>query len=52
MGQAMDIREAAGAELSFDLLAALRPATSIRSRVIRRGGGIDVSIITCVTTAD
>jgi len=28
-------------------LAALRPATSIRSRVIRRGGGIDVHIITC-----
>ena len=28
-------------------LAALRPGTSIRSRVIRRGGGIDVHIVTC-----
>src|SRR5580693_6982035 len=28
-------------------LAALRPAASIRSRVIRRGGGLDVHIVTC-----
>lgn len=27
--------------------AALRPAASIRSRVIRRGGGLDVHIVTC-----
>jgi hypothetical protein len=33
-------------------LAALRPATSIRSRVIRRGGGLDVHIITCPPTAN
>jgi two-component system sensor histidine kinase KdpD len=32
-------------------LAALRPGTSIRSRVIRRGGGIDVHIVTCTPTA-
>ena len=31
--------------------AALRPA-SIRSRVIRRGGGLDVHIITCTPTAN
>ena len=28
-------------------LAALRPAASIRSRVIRRGGGLDVHLVTC-----
>jgi K+-sensing histidine kinase KdpD len=28
-------------------LAALRPAVSIRSRVIRHGGGLDVHIVTC-----
>ena len=32
-------------------LAALRPAASIRSRVIRRGGGLDVHIVTCTPTA-
>jgi K+-sensing histidine kinase KdpD len=32
--------------------AALRPAASIRSRVIRRGGGLDVHIITCTSTAN
>jgi two-component system sensor histidine kinase KdpD len=31
-------------------LAALRSATSVRSRVIRGGGGIDVHIITCTPT--
>jgi two-component system, OmpR family, sensor histidine kinase KdpD len=31
-------------------LAALRPAASIRSRVIRRGGGLDVHIVTCTPT--
>jgi two-component system sensor histidine kinase KdpD len=30
---------------------ALRPAASIRSRVIRHGGGLDVHIITCTPTA-
>jgi two-component system sensor histidine kinase KdpD len=33
-------------------LGALRPAASIRSRVIRRGGGLDVHIITCTPTAN
>jgi two-component system sensor histidine kinase KdpD len=33
-------------------LAALRPAASIRSRVIRRGGGLDVHIVTCPPTAN
>ena len=33
-------------------LAALRPAASIRSRVIRRGGGLDVHIVTCTPTAN
>jgi len=28
-------------------LAALRPAASIRSRVIRHGGGLDVHVVTC-----
>ena len=32
-------------------LAALRPAASIRSRVIRRGGGLDVHIVTCTPAA-
>jgi predicted lipoprotein with Yx(FWY)xxD motif/nucleotide-binding universal stress UspA family protein len=32
-------------------LAALRSRTSIRSRVIRCGGGIDVHIVTCTPTA-
>jgi two-component system, OmpR family, sensor histidine kinase KdpD len=32
--------------------AALRPAASIRSRVIRHGGGLDVHIITCTPTAN
>jgi two-component system sensor histidine kinase KdpD len=32
--------------------AALRPEASIRSRVIRRGGGLDVHIITCTPTAN
>jgi K+-sensing histidine kinase KdpD len=32
-------------------LAALRPRTSIKSRVIRHGGGIDVHIVTCTPTA-
>jgi two-component system sensor histidine kinase KdpD len=32
-------------------LAALRPAASIRSRVIRRGGGLDVHIVTCTPPA-
>jgi two-component system sensor histidine kinase KdpD len=32
-------------------LAALRPGASIRSRVIRRGDGLDVHIITCTPTA-
>ena len=31
--------------------AALRPAASIRSRVIRHGGGLDVHIVTCTPTA-
>jgi two-component system sensor histidine kinase KdpD len=31
--------------------AALWPAASIRSRVIRRGGGLDVHIVTCTPTA-
>jgi two-component system, OmpR family, sensor histidine kinase KdpD len=31
---------------------ALRPAPSIRSRVIARGGGLDVHIVTCTPTAD
>ena len=31
-------------------LAALRPRTSIRSRVMCRGGGIDVHIVTCTPT--
>jgi two-component system, OmpR family, sensor histidine kinase KdpD len=31
-------------------LAALRPVASIRSRVIRRGGGLDVHIVTCTPT--
>ena len=31
---------------------ALRPAASIRSRVIRRGGGLDVHIVTCTPTAN
>jgi two-component system, OmpR family, sensor histidine kinase KdpD len=31
-------------------LAALRPAARIRSRVIRRGGGLDVHIVTCTPT--
>ena len=33
-------------------LAALRPAASIRSRVIRRGGGLDVHIVTCTPIAN
>jgi two-component system sensor histidine kinase KdpD len=33
-------------------LAALRPAASIRSRVIRRGGGLDVHIVTCTPNAN
>jgi K+-sensing histidine kinase KdpD len=33
-------------------LAALRPAASITSRVIRRGGGLDVHIVTCIPTAN
>jgi two-component system, OmpR family, sensor histidine kinase KdpD len=33
-------------------LAALRPAASIRSRVIRRGDGLDVHIVTCTPTAN
>jgi two-component system sensor histidine kinase KdpD len=33
-------------------LTALRPAASITSRVIRRGGGLDVHIITCARTAN
>jgi two-component system sensor histidine kinase KdpD len=32
--------------------AALRPAASIRSRVIRHGGGLDVHIVTCIPTAN
>jgi two-component system, OmpR family, sensor histidine kinase KdpD len=32
--------------------AALRPAASIRSRVIRQGGGLDVHIVTCTPTAN
>ena len=32
--------------------AALRPAASIRSQVIRRGGGLDVHIVTCTPTAN
>jgi two-component system sensor histidine kinase KdpD len=32
--------------------AALRPAARIRSQVIRRGGGLDVHIITCTPTAN
>jgi two-component system, OmpR family, sensor histidine kinase KdpD len=32
-------------------LTALRPAARIRSRVIRRGGGLDVHIVTCAPTA-
>ena len=32
--------------------AALRPAASIRSRVIRYGGGLDVHIVTCTSTAN
>jgi two-component system sensor histidine kinase KdpD len=32
-------------------LTALRPAASIRSRVIRRGGGLDVHIVTSTPTA-
>jgi two-component system sensor histidine kinase KdpD len=31
---------------------ALRPAASIRSRVIRRGGGLDVHIVTCTPAAN
>ena len=31
-------------------LTTLRPAASIRSRVIRRGGGLDVHIVTCTPT--
>ena len=31
---------------------ALRPAASIRSRVISRGGGLDVHIVTCTPTAN
>ena len=31
---------------------ALRPAASIRSQVIRRGGGLDVHIVTCTPTAN
>ena len=33
-------------------LAALRPGPSIRSRAIRRGGGIDVHIVTCKPTGN
>ena len=33
-------------------LAALRPAASIRSRVIRRGGGLDVHVVTCAPDAN
>ena len=33
-------------------LTALRPAASIRSRVIRHGGGLDVHIVTCTPTAN
>jgi two-component system, OmpR family, sensor histidine kinase KdpD len=33
-------------------LAALRPAASITSRVIRRGAGLDVHIVTCTPTAN
>jgi K+-sensing histidine kinase KdpD len=33
-------------------LAALRPAASIRSRVIRRGGGLDVHLVTCTPNAN
>jgi K+-sensing histidine kinase KdpD len=33
-------------------LAALRPAASIRSRVIRRGGGLDVHVVTCTSGAN
>ena len=33
-------------------LSALRPRTSIRSQVIRRGGGIGVHIVTCTPTAN
>ena len=33
-------------------LTALRPAASIRSRVIRRGGGLDVHIVTCTPAAN
>jgi two-component system sensor histidine kinase KdpD len=32
-------------------LAALRPAASIRSRVIRRGGGLDVHLVSCAPSA-
>jgi two-component system sensor histidine kinase KdpD len=32
-------------------LTALRPAARIRSQVIRRGGGLDVHIVTCAPTA-
>src|SRR5256886_7349002 len=37
---------------ALPILAALRPAASIRSRVIRRGGGLDVHIVTCTPTAN
>ena len=33
-------------------LAALRPAASIRSRAFRRGGGLDVHIVTCTPIAN
>jgi K+-sensing histidine kinase KdpD len=41
-----------GATTPRTWLAALRPAASITSRVIRRGGGLDVHIITCTPTAN
>jgi len=40
-----------GATTPRTWLAALRPAASIRSQVIRRGGGLDVHIVTCTPTA-
>jgi two-component system, OmpR family, sensor histidine kinase KdpD len=41
-----------GATTPRTWLAALRPAARIRSRVIRRGGGLDVHIVTCTPTAN
>jgi hypothetical protein len=40
------------AETRHTSWAALQPMTTITSRIIRQGGGIDVHIVTCTPTAN